>query len=239
MLKKLLLFGFSAALTLAVELVLLDRLVMPLVVARSQHLEVPDITELPIERARRVLQLEGLNLVVSGHKSDPDVPESCVIFQDPKAFSRVKKSRRIYVTVSEGARLYRVPDVSSSGISLRQASLEIKQCGLEVGTVLNRPSYEIERNVVISQHPAPHDSVSREVVVDLVISSGPPQRRVPDLIGMDRDGAEEILRNKGLILGRVTFERNDEYLPGSVIRQTPGPNGRINAGEEVNLVVSR
>ena len=80
--------------------------------------------------------------------SDPDVPKDCVISQDPKAFSKVKRYRRIYVTVSEGPRLYSVPDVSSSGISLRQASLEIKQSGLEVGTVQHRPSYEIERDVV-------------------------------------------------------------------------------------------
>jgi len=239
MLKKLLLFGFSAALTLAVELILLDRVVMPLLVARGQKLEVPDITELPIERARRVLQLAGLNLVVGGRKSDPDVPKGCVISQDPKAFSKVKRYRRIYVAVSEGPQLYEVPDVSSSGISLRQASLEIKQNGLEVGTVRSRPSYEIERDVVISQHPAPHDSVSKEVVVDLVVSSGPPQRRVPDMIGMDRNDAQELLKNRGLILGRVTFEKDHEYLPDSVIRQTPGPNERISAGEEVNLVVSR
>ena len=239
MLKSLIVFGFSALIALLLGLILLDQILLPLVVARGQELEVPDITELPIERARRVLQLEGFNLAVDTTRSDLDVPKGCVIFQDPKAFAKVKRHRRIYVIVSEGPRLYEVPDVSSSGISLRQARLEVDRSGLEVGTVRYRPSYEIERDVVISQHPAPHDSVSKEVVVDLIISSGPPQKRVPDLIGMHRDDAEELLRSRGFILGRVTFEKSNKYLPDSVIRQSPGPNERIAPAEEVNLVVSR
>ncbi|HID95865.1 MAG TPA: PASTA domain-containing protein [Candidatus Latescibacteria bacterium] len=211
---------------------------MPWVVKHGQDVEVPDVTEKGLEEARDILQKRGLLLVVERQEENEELPEGAVISQSPPPYSWVKRGRRVFVAISRGARLYEVPDVR--GVSQRQAMLILDQIGFKTGTITGQPSYEFPKGVVISQIPEPGELAGKDVLIDLVVSTGPPELALmPDLVGKSLQEASDLLERMGLRLGRVTYQSSLEYLPDTVLRQSIPAGGRVRKGAEIDLVVSK
>jgi eukaryotic-like serine/threonine-protein kinase len=70
-----------------------------------------------------------------------------------------------------------------------------------------------------------------------VVSDGPEQVTVPDLVGSNVDDARDQLEEAGLTAD-VTREES-EREPGTVLRQDPAPNTRADRGSTVRIVVAR
>ena len=238
--REVLLFGVCASASLVIGVLVMDQIVMPATVGKGDVIEVPDVVGLSLRDAKRMLTAWGLDLVVDEQRFHPIAPEGRVISQIPRVSSRVKKDRRIYLVLSKGQRLCTVPEVSS-GISARQAELLIRQNGLEVGRVIEEPSYKIPKGVVISQEPSPGVELPGGSSVDLVVSKGPLLRtvKVPDLIGKDLKWAKTMLARSGLRIGSVAEERSPLYRPGTVIGQLPEAGTGVERGESLHLVLSK
>jgi eukaryotic-like serine/threonine-protein kinase len=74
--------------------------------------------------------------------------------------------------------------------------------------------------------------------VTLLVSDGPPRVEVPDLVGLDRAGAESRLQAEQLELGRVSEQYSDGVEAGKIIRHTPGQGEFADFGDKVDVVVS-
>lgn len=59
---------------------------------------------------------------------------------------------------------------------------------------------------------------------------------VPNLSGMTRDDAEEVLANAGLVLGNIAIKTSDEEN-GKVIGQEPSAGSTIGEGSSVDIVI--
>ena len=105
---------------LIVWLFLMDWIVMPVYTHHGQEMELPDITEHSLEDAQRILDAKGFKLIKDREKFDSNYPKGTVIFQNPAPYSKAKKGRRIYVTVSSGDRPVTVPNLV--GVSERDAA---------------------------------------------------------------------------------------------------------------------
>ena len=110
---------------------------------------IPDFTGM---NAQELLQQESVSkdyiIVVSDYFYDRKTPPGTVLKQDPHVGEMVKKGRKVYVTVASNE----PPKVimpQLQDVSLRQAEIMLKAIGLELGTVIYKPSpYE---NAVLEQ----------------------------------------------------------------------------------------
>ncbi len=102
------------------------------------------------------------------------------------------------------------------GMQEGAARKAIEAATLAVGEVEERPSVTAP-GTVIGQRPGAYARTEAGAPVDLVIS-GPRETEVPEVIGLGRDDAEDVLESSGLAVGEVT-ERVSDSPPGTVIGQ--------------------
>jgi beta-lactam-binding protein with PASTA domain len=97
---------------------------------------------------------------------------------------------------------------------------------------------DVAKGKVIETSPAEGQQLTRGTAVTLVVSRGPRQVQVPDVVGKTRDDAEAQLEDLGL---KVTFtEREDEERdPGTVLEMSPAAGAQVQKDATVNLVVAK
>jgi len=129
-----------------------------------------------------------------------------------------------------------VPDVR--GLSLTDAEPLLQQAQLRTGLVSNAADEHIPPGRVMRQNPPPDYSVKQGREVDLVVSLGPEEQRVPPLEGESRVHARFLLAREGLNVGKVRSIGSDEVPADHVVTSSPRP-GRGAAGHDaIDLLVS-
>ena len=166
-------------------LVLLDEVIMPSFV-RVDSVHAPQLVGLTLEEALGRVREKGLRLAILDSVFHETAPRGEIVDQTPGIQDRIKKGRRVFVSVSRGQRLYIVPEVA--GGSERDALLQINGRQLTVGQVRYRSSGTIPAGAVVSQRPAPGTPAPRAAPVHLEVSSGSPfaPKLVPGLVGLRR-----------------------------------------------------
>ena len=158
-----------------------------------------------------------------------------VTAQRPAPGRELKEGGTVVLTVSKGPVPVPVPDLT--GATQAAASDAVAKAGLAVGNVSEKASEEIASGVVLDWSPkggmAPTGSA-----VDLVVSSGPAPRTVPDLGGRSFDAASTALGALGLKVGRAD-EYSDTVPEGQVISSNPGAGAKVARGSTVSVVVSK
>ncbi|MCK4403619.1 MAG: PASTA domain-containing protein [candidate division Zixibacteria bacterium] len=232
----LLLLGTIA--TLFLLLLLADRVIMPLVVHWGEARAVPDLTDLSLEEVEDISKRKGLNLQVLAEVYDPTKPPGTILSQIPPPNTRVREGRIVKITVSKGGKTVLVPKLE--GISIRQAELLLVHEGLELGEVSWTSSGSFPEDVVIASTPLFGTSVPHGMSVNLRVSLGikPDTVVVPDLLGMNLDESKKILREIGLGLGKTKVKVNNDFLPGTILKQSLPPGEKIERGSKINLEVS-
>lgn len=134
-----------------------------------------------------------------------------------------------------GGTLKAVPDVV--GLNSAQAQEMLKDADLLV-TFEHVFSDDVPEDHVISQQPEPSSLVKVNTNVHVLVSAGPEQIVVPDVVGMTLDEATTLLENNGLQKGTVS----EAYMPGVadgiVISQQPQAESSAIIGDEVDLVIA-
>ena len=94
--------------------------------------KVPDITGLPEQEAVAVLAEHQLVGVTSDHVFVKGVPAGEITAQRPAAAAKVKRGRKIYLTVSSGNQpLIAIPDIIDN-CSLREAESRLRAAGFKL-----------------------------------------------------------------------------------------------------------
>ncbi|MCL2545429.1 MAG: PASTA domain-containing protein, partial [Clostridia bacterium] len=113
--------------------------------------------------------------------------------------------------------------------ALRRASLD--------AAIVREYSDGVHAGFVIAQEPPEGVMLKRGERVLLYVSLGSGRVRIPDVVGLIQEFAEEELASLGLVMGDVLVELSEAPL-GQVIRQEPPPGAEAEGGELVDLVVS-
>ena len=236
---KTVIYGLAACIVLLVFLVLLaDIVIMPILTHHGIEKELPDVTELTFEDAQKVLAESGFTIIKDGEKFDDHYEAGTVISQNPLPFSSVKKGRRIYVIVSAGEKMVKVPKITGS--SERESEFVLKQAGLVLGEIFYEYDNYYPKSVVCRQSLPEGSEVKEQEIIDITVSLGhmPASFIVPDVSGRSLEEAGKIIQKAGLKIGKVTKRKNRKLLPDTVIDQSPDPGEETERGAKVDLVVS-
>ena len=171
-----------------------------------------------------------------------ELPSGIIVTQWPSPGSRLAEGAMLVVEVASGPRLRLTPLVL--GLSTEAASARLETKGFEVDLV--QPLYD--------ENVAPGEVI--KLVIDgesalggtlrepgtravLIVSGGPVPRTVPQLVGLDRENAEEALEELRLTIAQPVKLENSETVPaGTVMGQGVVPGSLVDRGSTVSLTVS-
>jgi beta-lactam-binding protein with PASTA domain len=224
---------------LLIWLILMDWIVMPVYTHHGREEELPDVTEHSFDEARAILEHRGFKIIKDKEKTDSNYPKGTVIFQNPAPYAKVKKGRRIYVTVSSGEKSIVMPQIV--GVSERDATFILEHAGLVLGAMESEFNDYYPEGVICKQSIPKDAEVAAKTVVDLTVSRGalPSHFIVPNLVGKNVETAKKILYDSGLELGTVDNALQMDLIPGTVIAQNVKPGTEVHQGTAVGLTVSR
>ena len=107
------------------------------------------------------------------------------------------------------------------GESQAQAASDINTAGLVVGTTTQQSSSSVPSGDVISQTPAGATQAAAGSAVNIVVSTGPQQVAVPNVVGDTQTAAASAITAAGLTVGNVTTANSSSVPSGEVISENP------------------
>ncbi|HYM45768.1 MAG TPA: Stk1 family PASTA domain-containing Ser/Thr kinase [Solirubrobacteraceae bacterium] len=196
---------------------------------------VPSVTGQSEAAAGALLRRAGLTPVPS-LTSSATVPGGVVIGQSPSAGSVVSRGSRVTIAISTGPGSSALPDVAS--LTAAQAIAKLKSAGFKP-TTETQASATVASGRVISTNPAAGLVAQAGSPVTVIVSGGPAETSVPDVIGQSRAAAEATLTNAQLTAGAVTQQTSAEQPPGTVLAQSPAAGSSLPDGGKVNLTIAQ
>ena len=195
---------------------------------------VPDVVGSGSAVASQRLQNAGFEVNIETVQSDT-VPNDRVATQDPQPGEEARDGSTVTIIVSSGPGNATVPGVA--GRKQDVAENMMKEAGFKTDA-RREPSDSVDEGRVISTQPGENTQLEKGRTVVLVVSSGPEQVSVPDVVGDREDDARNALEDAGL-RADVTEEESEDEDPGTVLRQDPGAGKKLDKGSTVNLVVAK
>jgi serine/threonine-protein kinase len=189
---------------------------------------------LPLDAAAKELEAQGFRPRIEEPEPDPVIPEGHVVWQDPPPETALTGSAAVHLTPSAGPAAVVVPDVAS--FELDQGRRVIEAAGLRVGDV-DAIASGAPAGVIVSTRPSIGSSRPPGTAVGLVVSKGPADIRVPDVVGMKQEEARQRLEAAGLRVGAVTTRAEGRGRIGIVVDQRPAGGVLTPRQGRVDLVV--
>ena len=129
-----------------------------------------------------------------------------------------------------------VPNVV--GKSFYNAVTTLKNTDLKVSDIIEQQSSNEPQGTVIEQDPSANTSIKIHQKVKLTVSIGADLIVVPSVIGKAWDAARETLEAAGFRTDAVARVHSTNYLPDTVIAQTPSEGRQKERHATVDLLVS-
>jgi len=243
---KPLLRNFIWGIVFVVAVILLLQLFLALFTRHNKELTVPDFTALDYRTVEKVAKNLNLRVEVADSVYVKHLPLGVVFSQNPIAGSRVKKNRRIFITINSTVpRMVSVPSVI--GYSLRQAAAELGASGLGVGKLTYVP--DIATNNVLKQQYKGKDipsgrKVETETKIDLVLGLNEYDNStdVPNVKGFTAGVASSNIIENSLNVGKIRYDDSvkdyADSLHAVVYSQTPGAGAHIGMGRSVDIYLT-
>jgi len=235
--NKLLYISIAGVITFgALTILVVDNWIMPAYTNYNEGVTVPDLTKISLQEAESLLESYGFRYEILDRRAHSSYPPDYIIDQAPAPRQIVKPNRKIFLTVSTDTRpTVVVPNVEN--MSLRNARIQLENSGLEVG-VISMESGRF-RDTVIRQSIAAADTVDQGTVVDLAVSDGLGDElvRVPEIVGLPYQEAQQRILEAGLRIGQITYQPDRETTPYTVLSFTPDREELLE-GRELDLIVS-
>src|SRR5205823_2103657 len=197
---------------------------------------VPNVVGQTQAAAASALTGAGLTVGAVTMQSSSTVAAGSVISESPPAGTKVASGSPVNLVVSSGPAQIAVPNVV--GQTQAAATSAITGAGLTVGAVTMQSSSTVASGSVISESPPAGTKVASGSPVNLVVSSGPAQIAVPNVVGQTQAAATSAITGAGLTVGAVTMQSSSTVASGSVISESPPAATKLASGSPVNLVVS-
>ncbi|WP_454367228.1 Stk1 family PASTA domain-containing Ser/Thr kinase [Streptomyces ambofaciens] len=156
--------------------------------------KLPDVTGYKLDKARTLLEDEGLEPGMVTRAFSDEVAKGFVISTKPGSGTTVRAGSAVALVVSKGSPID-VPDVT--GDDLADAREELTRAGLEVKIAAERVNSEYDSGQVARQTPEPGGRVAEGDTVTLTASKGPRMIEVPDVVGDSVDDAKRKLEDAG------------------------------------------
>ncbi|MCC8018931.1 MAG: PASTA domain-containing protein [Rikenellaceae bacterium] len=205
---------------------------------------VPDFSGMQVSQAEAASKGARLIIDVTDSLYVPAYDGGVILDQLPKPGTRVKKGRRVLVTInSHKQRMVDVPYVT--GYSLRQAKNNILVAGLEIEKLIFREDIAANNvleerfgGTVITRNGQVQAEQGSGITLVVGTNEDSPSPVVPKLIGFPLNEAKSRLWEAGLNAGKVEYDADITLLTRSsakVYEQGLGQGARARSGTEVSL----
>ncbi len=233
------LFSITTILIFLLFYFIFDKIVMPLYTRHSQQVVVPDITNKSMRVSEKLLKDSKLNLVVHEEKFDSNYPPGFVLFQNPAPGSKVKKGRRIYLTVGKGQQIIEMPQLI--GNSERDAKFILSQNKLVLKNIKYKNDNEYLVGVTCNQSVSPGEMIAVGEEINITVSLGRDPNRVivPEVVGKSLKDAIYSLKSAGLFITEYEYQSTDKVLPNTVLGQSLSPGTQVTKNDSIRLVLSK
>lgn len=141
----------------------------------GQEITVPDLSKLSAEQAEEKLASIDLDYIILDTVDfRPDFPKLTIVEQEPKAGSKVKEGRKIYIKINAAKfTMVAVPDLIEK--TYRQAVPTLESVGLMEGTITYKPY--LGKDMVLEMRMdgkklKAGDKVLKSSKIDLVLGDG-------------------------------------------------------------------
>ena len=188
---------------------------------------VPQLVGLSLDAARSLAAKNNLKINVDQQTSNDMIPKNTILSQATAVGTNLDPGTTIGVTVSTGAALVAVPDIS--GKSPLDAAALVQTMGL-----LPRLQYIVDATdasgTVVAQDPPAQATVPRRTTVTLSVAVA---GTVPDVGNSSLDDAKRAIIANGYTVGNVAITQDGDE--GKVARTEPEANASLRPGEAVTI----
>ncbi len=223
--------NLTTALLVAMVVFILVFVWLRIYTRHGEAFSVPDLTGMTLEEVKEILPKRKLNFEIFDSIFSDEYTRGTVVEQHPKPGFKVKKNRKIFLTMNAINReKVIVPNLVD--LTIRQARSRLKSFGLRVGQVSYQP--DIGVNIVLAQKYKEKtinegDTIVKGSYIDLVLGKGLSNvnTRVPDLIGLTLEEAtlkatDAFLRIGAAVADPGTMEK--DMHSAIIYRQRPEHN---------------
>jgi len=183
---------------------------LDIITRHNQEFEVPSFMGQSVAQAQQMADPYSFRLEVTDSVHIPRMEPGAIYRQNPAAGSKVKKNRRILLTINaKSPKMVKMPSVT--GYSLRQAQSDLASAQLKVGRLIYEP--DLATNNVLGQlykgKPIePGTEIPTESVIDLKVGQNEADSVtfVPNLLGKPYSIIKDYLIDNSLNLGKVYFD---------------------------------
>jgi eukaryotic-like serine/threonine-protein kinase len=197
----------------------------------SRTVEMPDVVGQSVGVAKVRLQTRGLRVGVGAPIPSANVPKGRVATQSVFPAKAVHRLSKVELRPSAGIVL---PDLRDQGADTARATLDKLDLPYDVR---RRASHTVPAGQVIGSDPPARTLIDQQRV-QLVVSSGPPRVRVPDLRGRTYAQARSVLVEAGLQARRERVF-SDDVQPGLVVATDPPAGATPVQGSVVEVRTSK
>ncbi len=208
----------------------------------GQEIPVPNVMNMTVQNAVKVLDDNGLEYEVDSGEYDPRYKPFQVLKIYPLPGSRVKGGRTIILRVNPKTWApVSVPDILDryKGLAFRQ----LQQVGLKVGDTIYEPNIQkdaVIRMMLNGRELKPGALVPRFTAIDLVIGTGPKRNvPVPNLVGLTVQEAEMLISQHYFEVGLVEHEDGGADKSDIVYYQDPEYGALRDQGMQIDLWASK
>lgn len=197
----------------------------------SEHIEVPDLTGMTMEKAEYAIADAGFKPGTTSEKNS-NSPQGMVIDQIPSACSLAIPGADIDITVSK---IIYVEMPNIVGLDIDSGEQVLINSQLEVGEITEQSSKSTSGTILIQSIEA-GTTVLVGTPVEIVIAARE-NVEVPGLIGKKLDMAKYLMRSAKLKPGNIVKQVSTKKAD-TVLEQDPPAGTAVLEGECVDLVIS-
>ena len=198
------------------------------------QIEVPEGIGLTAQEYKKITGELGLTVTEIESYSE-DTEPGIIITQEPEAGTALHREDSITITVSKGPEPFVIDDYI--GKQLESVQSVLKELNIEID-IVEEYSDEVEEGTIISQTPASGSTMTKGDTVVFIVSKGPEEIKMPDIVGKTQEEAEAIIRELGMTEGKVTKLYRDSIPAGEVVRQDIEAGTTLEPGTEITFAIS-
>jgi serine/threonine-protein kinase len=204
--------------------------------SNTDTVKVPDVIGFTEDAATRTLRDAGFDVTTEFQVTTDQAKIGEVIEQSPDPESFLAEGETVTITVGKRPAQVEVPPLT--GLTQDEAVAALEAAHLTLGTPTTQPSEEPE-GTVVSQNPLPGEKVDKNSQVDIVLSEGPSDVTVPDVVCESLGKAESDLEKAGFHVTISGTQFNFECpKSGRVAAQDPPGDSSAASGSTVTLTES-
>lgn len=203
----------------------------------SDEIVMPSVIDINEESAIKMLQERGLLVTIKNREYNQQIIEGNVISQSVSPQKKIKKGAVIELTISKGSELVTVPNIV--GFDINNIQKLLADYGLEISEKTYEES-DAKKDLIIKQLPQAGEKVKKGSQINLVISSGQPDKKVvvPNVENQDQAVAISTINSSGLVLGKITKKHSDAVKKNAVISQSLNPGKEVKSGTVIDIEIS-